>query len=1119
MLHVTIERDGKPPETRDLAGPTLVVGRDEGLELKLQHEDGASRRHCQISAEGGALHVEDLGSSNGTKVNGKKIDRRVALKPGDVVGVGKVRLRVTIEAGAPAKQSAVKVAAVAAAPAKQSAVKVAAVAEAPVRKPVEAARKPVEAAAATRRPAAEAPKASAAPAARVIVKSGADVEAEAEPEPAPVARDPAQPRDPAVHDENEACRGELDPLARRWRELGRPAAGLLFGAQLARGLRWMQSDRKLRPRPSEQHREFILASRRDRYERVARMSLWTGGVALTLIAGNLTAHAVHVDVVLPVGADGRPGGDAQLCSKDPEVLRRSNELAKLATAQTDAERALLVATRALAAAEGPCARHGQAEAVLRAQLTRQRSHVLAHQAVGFRDLDVARDDGLIVTVDTSGAVTLRMASGSGSPFTLPVGAGKATLAALSPADSVLAVGTATGSLELWNVAQPGKPVLFKQLSEHRDEITALAFSDDGRWLATGDRRGSMRTWDMRGSDAGTVLGQFSEHRSPVTRLLFRNGGQRLYSLGGQAFAWDLVEGRRKVKPLRLATVGDTTAIAVDSVGQEVFTADQFGEVLRWKIRSLASASSEQVVKLEPEAPIVALAFLAKDRALLTLGQDKQLLVTEVDKKMREDSLPMSIGLQGLGSEPLQLVVDPTGRRAAVAAKDHKIYVWNLAKRLSFAQPVAVLDENREAVADLVTTRDSNWLLSAGADGTLRRWNLQNTEAGAGSYAVTDHEGPISELALSADGNRLLSGGQDKKLRVWRIDPTGEPRLQFAPELEAPIKALALSSDGRWGAVGVDRQIKIFDLSAAGGGRDSVPLERAHHSEAVNQILFSADRGWMVSADDAGVVNAWRLRSDGPEETPARSEATATLLTALALAPNGSLVAAGGLDKVVRAWPLAGGGAVQQVAPHDGAVLSLAFSPNSEYLISGGEDANALLRRNVEGRLEADSEHTLFAHQRRIQGLAFSPDQRWLATGSDDGLISVWSLAERKTKKKDLSGHEGPIVALAFDATSEVLVSASSDATLRLWRVDDLDIGGDVASIALTGHSGAITAMRLDPTGRFVVSGGEDGAVHVWPLQHELLLRLACRVVGRDLGDEEWSELFPGEAFVPVCERR
>ena len=86
-------------------------------------------------------------------------------------------------------------------------------------------------------------------------------------------------------------------------------------------------------------------------------------------------------------------------------------------------------------------------------------------------------------------------------------------------------------------------------------------------------------------------------------------------------------------------------------------------------------------------------------------------------------------------------------------------------------------------------------------------------------------------------------------------------------------------------------------------------------------------------------------------------------------------------------------------------------------------------------------------------------------------------------------------------------------------VDDLDIGGDVASIALTGHSGAITAMRLDPTGRFVVSGGEDGAIHVWPLQHELLLRLACRVVGRDFSDEEKASLFPGESVEPLCNQR
>ena len=1106
MLHITVERDSRPAQEQDFAGLTMVVGRDEGLDLKLQHEDGASRRHCQFTIVGGDLFVEDLGSSNGTKVNNKKIERRTAVKPGDVIGVGKVRLRAAIvgDARGVARPAVVSKPAATTRPATSTP---AAAAKTATSKPAAASRpSPPE-------PEPERPAPARKPAkARVIVQ---EPEPEPEPEPAP---EPGAPRDPGVHDENEACRSELDPLSRRWRELGRPGWALLFGAKLARGVRWMQSDRKLRPRPSEHHREFILASRRDRRERIQRTSLWTGAAVVTVIAGSLTAHAVHDEISLGVGAGGGPNAEAQRCSQDPEALRRSNDLARLATTQVDAERAVLVATRALAAAEGPCARHGEAEGVLRAQLARQRSRALANQQSAFRDVDVSRDDGLIVTVDVNGAVTLRLSSGAGSPHTLPSGSGKATLAALSPSDSTLAVGTSTGSLELWNVAVPSKPVPIRTLSDHRDEMTALTFSDDGRWLATADRRGVIRTWDMRGTDAGTALGELREHKSRVTQLVFRNGGQRLYSLGGQAFAWDLLNGRRKTKPQRLAMTGDVVAMAVDSVGNEVFTADQFGEVLHWQIRSLVGARSEQVVKLE--GPIVALAFLAKDRALVTLGQDKQLRVTEVDKKMREDSLPNSIGLQGLPDAPLQMAVDPGGRRAVIAAADGKIYVWNLAQRMTSAKPVAVLDEHRDTVRDLVITHDGNWLLSAGGDGTLRRWDLQNTGAGGGSYAATDHDGPVFELALSGDGTRLLSGGQDKRLRAWRIDPAGDPRLQVSRDVEAPIKALALSSDGRWGAVGVDRQIEIFDLSAAAGDREAAPVLRSHHSEVVNQIAFSADRSWMVSADDTGVVNTWRMRTDGPEDTPTRSEATASPTTALALAPNGTLVAAGGLDRLVRVWPLGGanGTPVQQMAPHESAVLSMTFSPNSEYLISGGEDARALLRRNQNGRLESDPEHPSFAHERRIQGLAFSPDRRWLATGSDDGLISVWNLEVGKTKQRDLTGHEGPIVALAFDATSELLVSASQDKTLRLWRVGDLDVGGEVGSVVLHGHGGPITSLRLDPGGRFAISGGEDGAIHVWPLQHELLLRLACRVVGRDLREDEWDELFPGEAVVPICER-
>jgi predicted component of type VI protein secretion system len=88
----------------------IVRGRSEAKMLKLidgvnsigRHDDclirirsaQVSRRHCEIVAEGDTLMVRDLGSSNGTFVNGKRVLGKQALKSGDVLTIGGVTLRV-----------------------------------------------------------------------------------------------------------------------------------------------------------------------------------------------------------------------------------------------------------------------------------------------------------------------------------------------------------------------------------------------------------------------------------------------------------------------------------------------------------------------------------------------------------------------------------------------------------------------------------------------------------------------------------------------------------------------------------------------------------------------------------------------------------------------------------------------------------------------------------------------------------------------------------------------------------------------------------------------------------------------------------------------------------------
>jgi WD40 repeat protein/pSer/pThr/pTyr-binding forkhead associated (FHA) protein len=1110
MLHIAVEREGQPRKELRFAKDVILVGREAEHDLQLNFEDGASRQHCRLTHERGQYFVEDLGSRNGTKVNGRRIAARTAVRPGDEIEVGKVKLRVidpTAGRGAArpvADEPPSRPAPVRARPEAPRAAATAARAPepAPKARPQEPAPKA--------RPSRPAPEPDAG-----LPDSSIKVNLrQPEPEPARTAEPEGKPSGP-IHDENEACRSQIDPLARRWRELGRPEGLLLHGPLLKRGLAWVASDRKLRPRPSELHREFIYASRGDRRHRIRDLSLRGGAVALALLGGNVAAHVLHDDLVLTDTAGGRDGGPAQ-CTPDHPAMQRANLLAEKAAEQTDLELAILGGARAVIAADGACARQAEAERVLRNALSRQRSRVLSRGPSPIRAADVGRDERDVVIVDETGAVILLDRTGASGPKTLPSSSGAAKVAALGPEGRWLVVGTAKGTVDLWDLAQRTSPKLTRQLEFHRDPVTAISFSEDGRFFATGDRRGNIKIWDMRGTDAGVGLGEMRKHTGAIERLVFRDGGKRLYSLGGkQAYAWDLQDGRRKGKEKLLAIGGDTTAFAVNGEGDEVVLGDHIGQVVRWRVGTLARAQQDALAS--HGGAVVDLAFLPGARAVLSLGADKQVIVTELEQMMRQGSEPLRVGLRGLQAEPEALAADPTGRRIAVAARDHKIYVWDASQRHTAAQPVVVFDEHTDTIEAMMSSFDGNSLLSASADGTVRIWPLQNSEAGGALAVLSDHRGAVTGLGISSDGGRLASLGQDKSLRAWRLDARGAPRRILEQTFEAAPQALAVSPDGRWAAVGVDRQLLVYSLGA--GEREPKPIERLQHNDTISHVAFSADDRWLVSADFSGVINTWSMRQDGPEDSPSRSAALGRSVTALALAPTTAYFAAAGADNRVTLWPMTGNAGEHLVVQHEKAVLSLAFSGGGEYLVSTSEDARAILRKVDKGRTEELPQRSAIAHDSRVRAAAFSPDKRWLATGSDDGVINMTDLAKATERSKPLKGHETAITALAFEPGSEMLISASADKTIRLWLVDDLDRGGEVRSIVLTGHTGPISNLRIDGSGRLIASAGPDGAIRVWPLKHDLLLALACRTVGRDLRDDEWSALYPGEPIEALCDGR
>ncbi|NRA95252.1 MAG: FHA domain-containing protein [Planctomycetes bacterium] len=81
----------------------IVLGRGDEADLRLD-DHKVSRLHCRLEPVNGGVKVTDLGSSNGTKVNGREISQ-IILRPGDVASMGGTELRLTSAAPSPAAAS------------------------------------------------------------------------------------------------------------------------------------------------------------------------------------------------------------------------------------------------------------------------------------------------------------------------------------------------------------------------------------------------------------------------------------------------------------------------------------------------------------------------------------------------------------------------------------------------------------------------------------------------------------------------------------------------------------------------------------------------------------------------------------------------------------------------------------------------------------------------------------------------------------------------------------------------------------------------------------------------------------------------------------------------------
>ena len=160
--------------------------------------------------------------------------------------------------------------------------------------------------------------------------------------------------------------------------------------------------------------------------------------------------------------------------------------------------------------------------------------------------------------------------------------------------------------------------------------------------------------------------------------------------------------------------------------------------------------------------------------------------------------------------------------------------------------------------------------------------------------------------------------------------------------------------------------------------------------------------------------------------------------------------------------------------HGGAVKAVAFSPIDPAVCASAGDSNTIKLWD----LRDDTETTLRGHRDEIDSVAFSPDGTRLVSASDDATLKMWDISrwqEIETLEPITIRMPSRLDAVAFSPDGNILAAtAGRDVNL-------LDIV-NWTEIARLAHDAWVRALAFSPDGQFLAAGDDGGLVTIWDVQ-------------------------------------
>jgi WD40 repeat protein len=610
--------------------------------------------------------------------------------------------------------------------------------------------------------------------------------------------------------------------------------------------------------------------------------------------------------------------------------------------------------------------------------------------------------------------------------------------AVSRNGEILASGSEDQTVKLWRLKRGAdKAILGEEKSEltgQGDIVTSIVFSPKERTLAVATWNGSIHLWDPSIARQRRVMGGFGQ---PINVIAFAPNGQKLATGGYDQSVHIWSQNDSRPSPLVAYEGHDqaVTAIALSNDGRLTATGD-FNGCLR-----IFDRFGKQRFMISPAhvGGITGLAFSPGGQKLASIGFDRTIRFWNVETGEQSSPIPAPSG------EVSCLAYSPDGRFLASAGKDKIVTI----RDARTGQELKRLAGHSGEIKVVAFSPDGMILVSAGADRTFRLWDVKKNWALKSELPANGNNGGFMSAAFSVDGAVLaLAHNQDQV-----ISPDGQlEQQQF-------------------------RQVMLVDVATGKPKQDA--LNRFAHADWVTGVAVMADGQTLATTSRDGYLRFWEI---GTGRMMRQVLAHQAAINAMAIDRRADQIATAGDDRIAALWPwlLNEEGSTVSLSGQNGEVRFAEYSQDGSMLATGGNDHVVRVRKGIPG-----SQPFRFAQPfGACFSLAVSPDGSIIASGHGDGSINLWDSATGK-RIKTLKGHKETVWSVSFLADGKRLVASSGSwnrreeepGEVKLWDVEKAKVIREYA-----GHAGAVYVAMPSPDGKTLATGSQDKTIRIWDLE-------------------------------------